>query len=393
MSWLIRFCALVSTFVFFLIFIMAAKAAGPIIIGLDADMSSGSARSGQSIKRGAELAIYEINKSGGVLGRNLKLQIRDHRGNPSRGVDNIVAFSGMTNVVAVIGGLHTPVALHELEAIHTNKMLYLGPWAAGTPIVKNGYQPNYVFRVSVRDEFAGGYLVEQALKRGHKRIALLLENTGWGRSNERAMKKALYRRDMNPAGLAWFHWGPTDIQAALVDLEKSQPDVILLVANAPEGLALIRAMAKRPKDRRIPILSHWGISGGEFASQAKNILNEVDLLLLQTFSFLDPVFPEKSDKFVTAYTARYPNVFSARDIIAPVGAAHAFDLVYLLAKAIEKAGTIDRPAVRDAMENLDKYNGLVRVYDPAFTATRHDALDVEDFRMARFAEDGTIVPQ
>ena len=146
----------------------------PIIIGLDADMSAGAAEGGLSIQRGAEIAIAEINEGGGVLGRPLQLKIKDHRGNPVRGANNIKSYAAMDNLVAVLGGVHTPVAMHELPLIHQHKIIYLGPWAAGTPVVKNGYQPNYVFRVSIRDEFAGAFLVQKALQKGYRKVALAL---------------------------------------------------------------------------------------------------------------------------------------------------------------------------------------------------------------------------
>ncbi|MGI9464004.1 MAG: ABC transporter substrate-binding protein, partial [Aestuariivirgaceae bacterium] len=77
---------------------------------------------------------------------------------------------------------------------------------------------------------------------------------------------------------------------------------------------------------------------------------------------------------------------------SPVGTAHAYDLVHLLKKAIEKAGTIDRRAVRTAFEQLERHKGLVRVYDPPFTPARHDALDISDFRLCRYGPDGSIIP-
>ena len=71
--------------------------------------------------------------------------VRDHWGKHARGKDNILEFAATPNVVAFFGGFHTPVALQELNAIHTNKLVYLGPWAAGTPVVDNGYEPNTSF--------------------------------------------------------------------------------------------------------------------------------------------------------------------------------------------------------------------------------------------------------
>ncbi len=366
--------------------------AEPILIGLDADMSSGSARSGEAIRRGIVLAMHEINSSGGVLGRPLKLVIRDHRGNPARGLDNIEAFAQTEHLVAVVGGLHTPVALAELPIIHQHQIIFLVPWAAGTPVVVNGYKPNFVFRVSVRDEYAGKFLVDQAILKGYQRPGLLLEQTGWGRSNERAMKTALQAHGLTPAGIEWFHWGTEDMADLIASLASADTDVIMLVANAPEGIKVVQAMAQLPAAQRLPIISHWGITGGDFFTQTRASLSEVDLVFLQTCSFLQPTFPNRARPIVATYCRLFPDCQSAQNIFAPAGTAHAYDLIHLLKLAIEKAGTTNRIAVRQALEHLDLYSGLIRDYQPPFTPENHDALSAADFRLASYNQDGHIIP-
>lgn len=367
-------------------------ATAPIIVGLDADMSSGSAPAGEAIRRGAILAIREINSAGGVLGRPLKLVVRDHKGNPARGLDNIEDFAKDDNLVAVIGGLHTPVALHELEAIHRLKIIYLGPWAAGTPVVDNGHAPNFVFRVSVRDQYAGGYLVGHAKNKGYRKIGLLLERTGWGRSNEKAMRSAIERHGLRQVGIEWFNWGVRDLSKQINNLVVAGAEAVLLVANAREGAVAVRAMAGRSSSSRVPVISHWGITGGNFPEIVGTDLDKVDLQFLQTFSFISPPYPDRAKKVFAAYRKAFAGVDGPEDVFSPVGTAHAYDLVHLLAAAIRKAGTTDRSEVRDALEQLDRYEGLVRDYDPPFTPLRHDALTTADFRMATFADGGAIVP-
>lgn len=366
--------------------------ANSIIVGLDSDMTSGCAQSGEAIRRGIVLAIEEINAAGGVLGRPLELVVRDHRGNPARGVDNIEEFAAMDRVVAIVGGVHTPVALEELKSIHEHELVYLGPWAAGTPVVANGYHPNYVFRVSVRDEFAGGFLVEQALARGYRRIGLLLEQTGWGRSNDSAIKKALKSANLTPAAVEWFHWGVDDLGPQIARLHEANADVIILVCNPLEGATAVHSMATLPPSVRLPIISHWGITAGDFRTLAQGDLSAVDLVLLQTFSFIKHSADDHSSAFVSRYCQRFPECQNARQIFSPVGTAHAYDLTRMLCRAIEQAGSTDRPKVREALEHLPRHRGLVRTYDPAFTSDRHDALSADDFCLARYAEDGTIVP-
>lgn len=366
--------------------------ATPIVIGLDADMSSASAQSGEAIRRGAELGIAEINAAGGVLGRPFRLEVRDHRGNPARGKDNMRAFAQMVDLVAVIGGIHTPVALAEIDLIHEHEIVYLGAWAAGTPVVENGHDPNYVFRVSVRDEFAGGYLLRSAQARGFRRPGLLLESTGWGRSNEKAFTEAARDLGMNLAGIQWFNWGIKDLRQQILALAEGGADVVMLVANAREGGVATRSMAELEGAQRRPIISHWGITGGDFLALVGEALDLVDLTFLQTYSFLAPTVPERAERFLSAYFARYADTRRAAEIRSPVGTAHAYDLVHMLAKAVEQSGSIDRRSVRAALERLPRFEGLLKTYDPPFTAERHDALTADDFSLARYLADGTIKP-
>jgi len=364
----------------------------PIVIGLDADMSKGAAKGGEAIRRGIVLAMNEINAAGGVLGRPFELAVRDHRGNPARGVDNMDDFAAMEDLVAVVGGIHTPVALAQLDTIHQHKIVYLGPWAAGTPIVDNKHKPNYVFRVSVRDEYAGGFLIDAARQRGYTRPGLLLWRTGWGRSNEKAMKTALAENGLAPAGVQWFNTGQKDMSWEIDALIAAGADVVMLVANPVDGVAAVNTMAARPVEQRLPIVSHWGITGGDFHANAADAIANIDLTFLQTYSFFDPPFADKADRLVDAYCEAFGSCQSPADIVSPVGTAHAYDLIHLLKLAIEEAGTIDRPRVRDALERLGRHEGLVRVYDPPFTNTRHDALDAADFRLSRYDESGAIIP-
>ncbi len=364
----------------------------PVYIGLDADMSSSSAQAGAAIQRGAQLAIAEINSAGGLLGRPVELVVRDHRGNPARGLDNIAEFATMPGLLAVIAGLHTPVALHELESIHNQKIPFLVAWAAGTPIVDNPYSPNFVFRVSVRDQFAGGFFVESALSEGHERIGLLLERTGWGRSNEKAVRQALSERGLEPAAIEWFNWGVEDLSPHIKRLREAGTQDVILVANPPEGLVALRSMAALPAEKRLPIISHWGITGGTFGEQAGDMLSAVDLRFLQTFSFNRPPLPERGKQLFEAHLEMFPDMPIAARVPAQPGIAHAYDLVNLLALAVNESGTLDRSVVRDALEQLPDHRGVMRDYAPAFTPERHDALDVRDFILARYDADGVIVP-
>lgn len=364
-----------------------------ILLGLDADMSAASAEAGEAIRRGIMLALHEINRAGGLLGQPLQLLVRDHHGNPARGIDNIEAFARLDNLVAVMAGVQSVVAIEELPTLHRHRLPFLVPWAAGTAVVHNGYKPNFVFRVSARDDYVGEFLVAQALRLGYKRPGLLLEQTAWGVSNQEAMTIALRKRDLQPTGVQWMYRGANDVTEAMETFQDADTDVLLMATNTLEAMAVVRSMAALPVERRLPIFAHWGFTaaGQRFPRQLQESLAQVDLRFLQTFSFLDAPFPDKAQGLVTAYCSTFPGCQSARDIVVPPATAHAYELTHLLALAITQAGRVDREAIRESLERLTAYEGIVRRYDPPFSSDNHDALDMTDFRLARYDRDGTII--
>ena len=354
-----------------------------ILIGLDADLTSSSSQSGVAIKRGIELALDEINQAGGVLGKELVLKSLSHTGFSDQGIRNIKKFAKEKNLVAIVGGLHSPVALAEQEIIHQEKIVYLDPWAAATAIVDNGYSPNYTFRLSVRDQYAAPFLVAKALKRGYKKIAYLYEDTGWGRGNLNGIISALKQQtndDITLVAALSFVWGEDDFNHQLAIIEAKGAEVILLVANAPEGVNIFKNMALRKST--IPVISHWGITGGNLDDSAREALKKLDIKVLQTFSLMDSN-TEKVTAFKKRYFERYPTA-GAHKILSESGTVHAYELIYLLVKAIEQAQSIDRVKVRDSLERIENYSGLIKTYHRPFTALNHDALGLDDLNLRIF---------
>lgn len=363
-----------------------------VLIGLDAAMSGDFAKSGVSIWRGMVLAVDEINKKGGILGNKVQIIVKDHQANPARGLENIQEFSEMDRLIAVMGGMHTPVILHELPAIHENQLISLVPWASGTPIVDNGYDTNYVFRLSIRDENAGPYLVKKLTEAGYKNPALFLEKTGWGRSNRQALTEALQDRELSPALISFFNWSKKSFHSEIKKAREKEADSILFVGNSPEGVTLVKSMARQSQSERLPILSHWGITGGEFFEKTQEALPGVTLRVLQTRSFLDPANPEYAQLERKNYCEKFDcSNEESSGIFAPVGTAHSHDLVHLIGNAVNKAQTLNRSKIRETLERLGSWEGIMRDYDRPFTSADHEALTKNDYRIARYNSTGSLI--
>ncbi len=365
-----------------------SEASSPLYIGIDADFSAVAVDGGVAIKRGVELAVDEINKKGGLLGRPVNIILKDHRGNPARGIHNIKQFATNSDLIAVIGGVHTPVALAELESIHQLNLLYLVPWAAGTQVIDNQYAPNNVFRVSVRDAEAGKVLIQHAASRGIKRVALVLERTGWGRSNEASLTLAAADMGITITTIRWINWQQKKFEEDISAIKSDKAEAIILVANAPEGAVVVNELAAQNLTA-LPVISHWGIASGNFIERLNVEPDLLNLSVLQTFHF-DYQKHAKAQQLLEAYHSKY-GLVDPLAIHAVTGIAHAYDLVNMLALAVTKAGSTTVDALRNSLEDLGSFEGVIKTYDPAFTPTQHDALMAKDYFMASFDKKGNLV--
>jgi branched-chain amino acid transport system substrate-binding protein len=371
----------------------AAAAQGqPVLIGLDAEFGYARSTSAEAIREGIRIAVDEINAAGGVLGgRPLALVERANHSVPARSIENIKEMAAMPDLVAVFCGRFSPTVLESLPTIHEQRLPLLDPWGAADAIVDNGYSPNFVFRLSMRDSWAVAALLGEAQALGRGRLGLMLLNTSWGRSSLKAAEArvAAAGGKLRIVGTRWFNWNDPSFIGPYQDLRRQGAEVIVLVSNANEASILIKEVAALPRSERLPILSHWGVTGGDLPGLAGPALQEVDYAVVQTFSFLG-----RSDPRAARVLAARGRLFGGSDprrIQAPVGLAHAYDLTHLLARAIARARSTDRLAIRDALESLGPYQGLIRDYPRPFTPTRHEALSADDVFVARYAADGAIV--
>ncbi len=369
-----------------------AMAAGPVYIGLDAEFGHKTSTSARAVQQGMAIAIDEINQAGGVLGgRPLEMVVTDNRSITAMAIDNLRELAKRSDLVAVMGGKFSPIYMESLPVVHELGIPLLDPWGSADGITDHGYRPSYTFRLSLKDEWAAPAFVRFAQQRHQaQRIGLLVPNTAWGRSNLAALEKAVAGAPVTLVGHRWYNWGDTSLLRLYQELRSAGAQVLVLVANETEGAILVKEMAALPAAERMPVVSHWGVTGGDFARMTGNALDQLDFAVIQTYSFIGQNRPA-TQRVLAALQRKY-GVASAEAVISPVGVAHAYDLTHLLARAIQKAGSTDRRKVRAALEQLGPYDGLVQRYDKPFTPQRHDALSARNVFFARYTADDRLIP-
>jgi branched-chain amino acid transport system substrate-binding protein len=364
-----------------------ALAQDTIKLGLVAAMSGQSAKSGEAIVRGLSIAIDEINAKGGVLGKNVELLVRDDESNPAKGVLAARELVQREKVAGLFGGLDTPVSIAIVPFANQNKIPFMGVWAAGTPITRNGAAENYAFRVSAVDVLVDKALVDYAIKKyAAKKPGMILINNPWGESNEKGLKEALAEKNMAYAGIEKFQDADVDVVPQLTRLKEAGADVLFMVANVAPSSQVVKSLDRMGWN--VPIVSHWGPAGGRFSELAGPSAQRVHFI--QTFSFSGKLSP-RGEAVLAALKKKYPEIKTLADVTPAVGIANAYDAMHLMTLGIAKAGSTEGPKIREAFYALDKYEGLIKTYTKPFTPTNHDALTADDYLFTYFKE-GEILP-
>jgi branched-chain amino acid transport system substrate-binding protein len=356
-------------------------------IGNSVALTGPAAFGGAAVKYGAEVAIDEINEKGGVLGKKLTLIQYDDAGAPPRGVDNVRRIALSDKCVAIFGGYHSTVGLAQVDPVNEIGIPWIGTTGAGTKIVENGKSPNYMFRVSAKDKWVTKFLADQAVKASKAgKIAVMYENTGWGNGALPDFKAAMEAQKKDISASETFNWNDQDMSAQAIRIRDSGADTIVLFSLDREGNQILRSFDKI--GYKPTIVAAWGLAGnlGELAGPLAN-----GVRVMQTFTWMGEMDPRTKavwEKIQKKFGLKDPS-----ELRMGSATANSYDAVYILAKAIERAGAYDWKKVYDALFTVE-HDGLVGKYKPAFDKSspeRQDAILPENYKLTAW-QDGKLLP-
>lgn len=362
--------------------ITGATQAQDVKLGFAGALSGPASFVGVEIKRGAEIAIDEINAKGGVKGRKLVLISRDDEHNPVKTVAQYRELVERENVVGMLGATNSASMLAVAPIVNdTLKVPVICPATDATAITENDAQKqgrdNYLFRVGMYGYGQGNFMVDTMVKKfGHKKVGLLTWTGGWGVTGRGELQRRLKENGLTPVADETFDNNDTDMTAQIIKLKDAGAESILNYALVRENTFVVKTKEKLNNDT--PYVSAWGIAGPAFWKAAGNSAEGV--LTSTTVTIDGPQSPERN-AFIAAYKKRYNENMSAA-----VFAVGAYDAVYLFKTAMENKG-FEPAKIRDGLENIPHFKGLIKNFDrPVFTKSRHNAMTEGDMIMARWTD-------
>jgi branched-chain amino acid transport system substrate-binding protein len=347
-----------------------ASAADPIKIGVSGPFTGGSSSMGVSMRDGVRLAVDEINKAGGVLGRPLQTIERDDEAKNERGVQIAQEMINKEKVAATVGFINSGVSLAAQRFYQEAKIPVMNNVSTASVITHQfDDQPeNYIFRNAAHDSIQAPMMVEEAItRRNFKKVAILADSTNYGQLGRADLEKALELKGIKPVAVEKFNIKDVDMTPQLLKAKAAGAEAVLTYAIGPELAQIANGMTKL--GWKVPMVGSWTLSMANFIDNAGP--GGEGARMPQTF-IQEPTTP-KRQSFIIAYLKTF-NPKNAR-IDSPVSAAQGYDSVYLLAAAIKQANSIEGPKIRAALEDLKApVEGVVTTYNKPFTAKDHEAI-------------------
>jgi branched-chain amino acid transport system substrate-binding protein len=352
-----------------------ARAAEPIKVGLIIPLSGGAGRQGQDVTHAVQGMAALINEGGGVLGRPIEILVRDDESTPAIGVAkaNELAAAG---VAVVLEGWNSPVTLAMQSVLARAGILDITMISKADAILASASNPLAIRLNSANVQDAAIIAQYLGSKTKKARIVFVTENDAYGNGAQQGIE-AEFRRaqlDYTIVQTLKFPFPQTDFRVEITSIRDAKPDYVISI-NANEGAGLPAFLQQYAQGQvGAPVVCTVGTVGPsviETTGKAANGLHSADIYFPETEPFASN--PENK-RFVAQMQKQFktePDKFMA------LGAAS----LQVWAKAVAKAGSLDRKAVAGAIrgqEIPDTIFGTVRFEPNGQMQHRHFVFTVKD---------------
>lgn len=306
--------------------------------------------------QGIDMAVAEVNASGGVGGRKLRIRREDDRASVDSGRIVAQRLSTDPQVVAVIGHLQSYVTIPAAAIYDANGVVLLSPTATDPELTSNGYQR--VFRTTFTNRSVGRHMADYASARSYKRVAIYYVRDDYGRGLSNAFEEraadvgvsVVARQSYDPEG------GGSEAAFAKTFLEwkNLEADAIFVAGEVPLAGTLINQARKI--GLRLPILGADAMGSDALMTVGGTA---VEGAVVPTVFHPDEARPEVQ-QFAAAFRKRF-------NLAPDAGSALGYDAVWLLARAMRTAGSAQPGAIAKAMHAAPEWKGTTGPF--AFDAT------------------------
>jgi branched-chain amino acid transport system substrate-binding protein len=311
----------------------SADSAKEITVGASFELTGNVANYGKSTLSGFKMAIDEINKAGGVNGKQIKVVESDNKSEPAEAGNAVTKIVTKDKVVAVVGPATSGCVSAADPIVTGSKVPLIAPCATapGVTVGKDGKAKPFIFRACFIDPFQGQVMATFADKTLHvKKVAILYDSSSdYSKGLAQVFEETLKKNGGQVVAKEAFLSKDIDFKAALTKIKATNPEAIYVPGYYEEVSKIVKQT--RELGLNVPMLGSDGWDSPKLAEIAGGAaLN--NCYFSSAFSADDK--SESVQKFIKGYKAMYqkdPDVF----------AMQGYNAGLILADALKRAGTTD----------------------------------------------------
>jgi ABC-type branched-subunit amino acid transport system substrate-binding protein len=243
---------------------VGAPAPGPkppaaeLVLGQSAAFSGPSAMLGREYREGALAYFAEVNRRGGIHGRRVKLLSLDDRYEPPLTLRNTRQLIERDKVFALFGYVGTPTVQAVLPLVESQKIPLIAP-LTGAQLLRQPHRP-MVFNMRASYHLEIDRMVNNLVRSGRHRIAVVVQNDAFGRDGLNGALKALKRHGLKPVATASVERNSTQTGGAVQAVQGANANAVLIVAAYPSSASFSREMHRRGSTAQLMNVSFVGTS-------------------------------------------------------------------------------------------------------------------------------------
>jgi len=291
---------------------------------------------GEAGLRGIQLAIDHVNEAGGVLGRQLELVAADDATNPQVGVDAAQRIVNVDGVVGIVGALSSGVTIPIATTVSAPAGVPQISTASTSPVISTLEDNGFLFRTTPHDALQGAVLADVVSGQGVQKVAVVYVNNDYGKGLADAFAES-YKGEVT-ASIA-YEERQASYRGELSRAAQGDPQALVMIAYPGDGIPMIRQALEEGFFETFVFTD--GMKATEVAEAAGDALDGA----FGTAPAGDPE-AEAAKLFREMYEERYGELPPQPFIDT------AYDATMLMALAIEKAGSTEGAAIRDALHEV-----------------------------------------
>jgi branched-chain amino acid transport system substrate-binding protein len=313
-------------------------------IGVFMSMTGDTANFGISSTNGIKMAADEINKAGGINGKQVELDIQDDRSDPSEAATIVTKFVTQDNVNAILGEVASSRSIAAAPIAQNAKIPMLTPSSTNPEVTKKG---DYIFRSCFIDPVQGAAIAQFAAKTlGKKRAGIMVDRKNdYSTGLEKVITATFTRMGGEMVVTQSYQAGDQDFNAQITSIKGANPDVIFV----PGYYGDVALFAKQARDKGVTV----PLVGGD-GWDAKQ-LYDIGGKALNGSYFTNHYSPYDTDPAVVKFVGDYKALYGA---IPDALAATAYDAARIMFDAIKRANSLDGKAIRDALAATKDFPGV-----------------------------------